>query len=164
MASRQFLAPRLRPRTCAALVLAAAALLPRAAAASGAAFEGTIRVPRTAEAPLGWTAAGCTLRAVSLRNYPSAEDISRARRENPEDKSWVWWDFHVENRSASPCEIRVSVDVYDRAGRIVKSSDRTDTVDEHRMDDDIRVSTRMRTLDIVDSPKAHLRAEIGRKN
>jgi hypothetical protein len=36
-------------------------------------------------------------------------------------------------------------------------------VDAHKVDDEIRVSTRMRTLDIADAPKAHLRATIDAK-
>ncbi len=54
---------------------AAASFALTAAVASGATFEGTIRVPRTGEAALGWSAGGCKVRGVSLRNYPSAEDI-----------------------------------------------------------------------------------------
>ncbi len=151
----------LRP---ASRALGAACIALCAAAASGATFEGTIRVPRTGRAALGWSAGGCTVRGVSLRNYPSAEDIQKARREDPDDKSWVWWDFHVENRGTSKCKINVTVDVYDRNGKIVKSSDKTDTVDDHKMDDNIRVSTRMRTIDIAEAAKAHLRVEIGPKN
>ena len=55
------------------------------------------------------------------------------------------------------------MDVYDKSGKVVKSSDKTDTVDDHKMDDNIRISTRMRTLDIADSPQARIRAEIGPK-
>ena len=143
---------------------AAACFALSAGIASGKTFEGTIRVPRTGEAALGWSAGGCKVRGVSLRNYPSAEDIEKARREDKDDKSWVWWDFHVDNRGSSPCRISVVVDIYDRAGKVVKSSDKTDTVDDHRVDDNIRVSTRMRTIDIADATKAHLRVEIGPKN
>ena len=62
------------------------------------------------------------------------------------------------------CRISIVVDVYDRAGHVVKSSDRSDTVEEHKMDDNVRVSTRMRTIDIADSPHARLKGEIGPKN
>jgi hypothetical protein len=55
------------------------------------------------------------------------------------------------------------VDIFDKDGRAVKSSDRCDTVDPDKLDDNIRVSTRMRTLDIADSPKATIRARIERK-
>lgn len=147
-------------RAVGAVVLGAAVAL-SSRSATAATFEKTIPVPRTGRAALAWTAGRCSVRGVSLRNYPNAEDIRKARHEDPDDKSWVWWDFHVENRGDEKCKIAIVVDVYDRAGKIAKSSDKSDTVDAHKLDDNIRVSTRMRTLDIADSPKAHIRAEIG---
>ena len=126
-------------------------------------FEKSIPVPRSGETRLAWTSAGCTVRGVSLQNYPNSEDIDEARKRKPDDKSWVWWNFHVENRGDSKCRIQLWVDVYDKAGRVAKSSDRSDTVDPGKYDDNIRLSTRMRTIDIADSPKAHIRAEIGPK-
>jgi hypothetical protein len=145
-------------------LLAAAATAALAAPVRAASFEKTIPIPRNGRANLGWAAGGCSVRSVSLRNYPSPEDIRKARREDPNDNSWLWWDFHVENRSSGKCRISIVVDVYDRAGRVVKSSDKSDTVDRDKMDDNIRVSTRMRTIDIADSPRARLRCEIGPKN
>jgi hypothetical protein len=97
---------------------------------------------------------------VSLQNYPKPEDISKARRQDPDDKSWVWWNFHVENRGEGKCRIHLWVDVYNKAGRVAKSSDRSDTVSPGKLDDNIRISTRMRTIDIADSPKAQVRAQI----
>jgi len=125
-------------------------------------FERTIPVPRHSAASLGWSSGGCSVRSVTLRNYPSAEDIHKARSSDPDDTSWVWWDFHVENRGNEKCRISLVVDVYDKSGHVVKSSDKSDTVDDHKLDDNIRVSTRMRTIDIADSPRAHIRAQIGR--
>ena len=51
----------------------------------------------------------------------------------------------------------------DKDGKVLKQSDRSDTVDAHKLDDNIKVSTRMRTIDIADAPKAHLKAEITSK-
>jgi len=126
-------------------------------------FEKSIPLPRSGESRLGWTAGGCSVRSVSLQNYPNAEDIEKARHRERDDKSWLWWNFHVENRGDAKCRIHLWVDVYDKAGNVAKSSDRSDTVDPGKHDDNIRVSTRMRTIDIADSPKAHIRAEIGPK-
>jgi hypothetical protein len=126
-------------------------------------FEKTIPVPRTGVAKLGWTANQCTVESVELRNYPDAEDIEKARGEDPKDSSWVWWEFNVENRGDAKCRIRLWVEVLDKSGKVIKSSDRSGSVDAHQLDDDIRVSTRMRTLDIADAPKARLRATIGPK-
>jgi hypothetical protein len=138
-------------------------LLGAPALATAAAFEKTIPVPRSGEAKLGWTAAGCTVRSVSVQNYPSREDIEKARKQDPGDKSWVWWNFRVENRGGAKCKIQLWVDVYDKSGHVAKSSDRSDTVDAHKLDDHIRLSTRMSTIDIADAPKARVRAEIGPK-
>jgi hypothetical protein len=123
-------------------------------------FEKSLAIPRGGDAKLGWKREGCSVLGVTVRNYPSREDIDTARREKPDDKSWVWWDFHVENRGGGKCRIQLWVDIYDRAGRAVKSSDKSDTVDAGKLDDNIRISTRMRTLDIADSPMATLRAQI----
>ncbi len=128
--------------------------------ATGAEFEKSVPIPRSGRANLGWTSGGCFVRSVSLRNYPGPDDIRKARREDPSDNSWLWWDFHVENRGSGKCRISLTVDVYDRSGRVVKSGDKDDTVDDHKLDDNIRISTRMRTLDIVDSPRARIRAQI----
>jgi hypothetical protein len=146
-----------------ALVAAAAAALAIPAILGAASFEKTIPPPRTGRANLGWASGGCTVRSVGLRNYPNEEDIRKARREEPNDNSWIWWDFHVENRGDAKCKIAIAVEIYDKSGKVVKSSDKTDTVDGHKMDDNIRLSTRMKTLDIVDAPKARIRAEIGPK-
>lgn len=134
-----------------------------AAAAAQQDFEKTIPVPRTGVARLGWTTGRCSVLSVELRNYPDAEDIEKARHSDPNDHSWVWWQFNVENRGDAKCRIRLWVEVLDKNGNVLKSSDRSDTVDAHKLDDDIRLSTRMKTVDIADAPKARLRAQIGSK-
>jgi hypothetical protein len=126
-------------------------------------FEKSISIPHGGDAEIGFARDGCSVLSVTLRNFPSREDIDTARREKPDDKSWVWWDFHVENRGSVKCRIQIWVDIYDKDGRAVKSSDRTDTVDPGKLEDNIRLSTRMRTLDIADAPRATIRAQIGPK-
>jgi hypothetical protein len=123
-------------------------------------FEKSMALPHGGDAKIGWKREGCSVLGVTVRNFPSREDIDTARREKPDDKSWVWWDFHVENRGSAKCKIQLWVDIYDKGGRVVKSSDKSDTVDAGKLDDNIRISTRMRTLDIADSPKVTLRGEI----
>ena len=139
----------------AALLLACASAL---AAADGK-FEKTIALPKNGEAKLNWTHERCTVSSVSLQNYPSSDDVDKARRDR-DDKTWMWWNFHVENRGARKCKIALSVAVYDKSGNVLKASDRSDTVSAGKYDDNIRLSTRMRTMDIVEAPKARLRAEI----
>ena len=139
----------------AALLLACASAL---AAADGK-FEKTIAPPKNGEAKLNWTHDRCTVLSVSLQNYPSSDDVDKAKRDRDE-KTWMWWNFHVENRGDRKCKITLSVEVYDKSGNVLKASDRSDTVSAGKYDDNIRVSTRMRTMDIVEAPRARLRAEI----
>jgi hypothetical protein len=123
-------------------------------------FEKSMPVPHGGDVKIGWNRGGCGVPSLTVRNFPSREDIDTARREKHDDKSWVWWDFHVENRGATKCKIQLWVDIYDKDGRVVKSSDKSDTVDPGKTDDNIRLSARMRTLDIADSPKVTIRAQI----
>jgi hypothetical protein len=126
-------------------------------------FEKSITIPHGGDAKIGFTRDGCSVLSVTLRNFPSSEDIEKARARDPGDKSWVWWDFHVENRGSVECKVSLWVDIYGQDGHIVKSGDRSGSVDARKLDDNIRMSTRMRTLDIADSPKATIRARIGPK-
>jgi hypothetical protein len=142
--------------------MAMAALLAASASTVAAAdgkFEKTIPLPKNGESRLNWTNDRCKVLSVGLQNYPSSDDVDKARRD-PSDKTWMWWNFHVENGSSRKCKIQLWVDVYDKSGNVVKAGDRSDTVSPGKYDDNIRVSTRMRTLDIVEAPKARLRAEI----
>jgi hypothetical protein len=148
----------MRLRTAFLLLLGAAAA---GSAAAQQSFEKTIPIPRTGVARLNWTSDRCSVVSLELRNYPDEEDIEKARHSDPNDHSWVWWEFNVENRGDRKCKIRLWVEVLDKSGKVLKASDRSDTVDAHKDDDDIRVSTRMKTIDIADGPKAHIRAEIG---
>lgn len=141
------------------LLLAILAGPPAASAADGS-FEKTISVPRRSDARLGWTYQGCSIDSLTLRNYPDEEDIAEARSKDPGDKSWLWWEFNVGNKSDRKCQINLSLEILDNKGNVVKSSDRSGSVDAGESDDDIRVSTLMKTLDIADAPKVRIRAVI----
>lgn len=134
-----------------------------ALSAADGTFEKTVPIPRRGDLPLGWTHQGCSVKSLTLRNYPDRDDIEDALRKDPGDKSWLWWEFNVANRGARECRISLSVEVFDRRGAVVKSSDRRGTVSPGELNDDIRVSTLMKTLDIADSPKVRLRATIAPK-
>jgi hypothetical protein len=138
-----------------AVLLLAAAFL---SAADGR-FEKTIPFPRGGNAVLDWTYEKCTIRTVQVRNMPDRDDIEKARRSDPDDKSWLWWEFSVANRGPSKCKVKLWVEVLDKSGQVVKSGDRSGSVDPQETDD-IRLSTRMRTLDAADAPKVRVRAEI----
>lgn len=140
-------------------------LLGTVAPAAGAdgVFEKTIPVPRESDARLDWEYRGCSVRSLTLRNYPNSEDIEEARRKDPGDKSWLWWEFNVANRAEQKCRIALSIEILDGKGRVLKASDRSDSVSPGELDDDIRVSTLMKTLDIVDAPRVRLRGQISFK-
>jgi hypothetical protein len=142
--------------------LAAAALLSLAAAsrAQDGRFDKTIPFPRHGDAVLDFTYQKCTVRAVQVRNFPDADDIEKARTKDHDDHSWLWWEFHVDNRGARDCKVHLWVEVLDKNGKVLKDGDRSGTVDAGQIDDAIRLSTRMRTLDAADSPKVRVRAEI----
>ncbi|MCA1609586.1 MAG: hypothetical protein LC780_01670, partial [Acidobacteria bacterium] len=116
-----------RPLPLSGAALLAAAFSALAAPAVAADFKKTIPIPRAGRANLGWSAGNCSVRSVSLRNYPNADDLRKSRHEDPSDSSWIWWDFHVENRGSGKCHIALIVDIYDRSGKIVKSGDKSDT-------------------------------------
>jgi hypothetical protein len=129
--------------------------------AAGGSFEKTIAVPRRSDAKLGWAHQGCEVESLTLRNYPDEEDIAEARSKDPGDKSWLWWEFNVSNRGDRKCRIRLALEILDKNGRVVKSGDRSGSVSPGELDDDIRLSTLMKTLDIADAPKVRIRATIG---
>lgn len=147
-------------KTVAAILLFAAAL---PLAAADRSFEKTIPIPRNRDADLGWTHEGCSVESLTLRNLPDEDEIEEAREKDPKDKSWLWWEFNVSNRGDEKCRIRLALEVLDSKGAVIKSSDRTDTVKPGELDDDIRVSTLMKTLDVAEAAKVRIRAEVGFK-
>ncbi|HEY6066609.1 MAG TPA: hypothetical protein VIY96_10650, partial [Thermoanaerobaculia bacterium] len=111
--------------------------------AADGSFEKSIPVPRRGDARLGWTHQGCSVESLTLRNYPDEGDIAEARSKDPGDKTWLWWEFNVANRGDRKCQIKLWLDVLDKKGNVVKSSDRSGSVDAGETDDDIRVSMLM---------------------
>lgn len=142
------------------LVLAILLLLPRSVPAEDGRFEKTIPFPRGTDVKLDWTNQKVTISSVECRNYPDRDDIEKARDKEHDDKSWLWWEFHVDNRGSSDAKVRFWVEILDAKGEVVKASDRSGSIDAGKIDDSFRVSTRLRTLDIADAPKVRIRAEI----
>jgi hypothetical protein len=139
-----------------------AALLLAAANLSGQSskFDKTIAFPRPGPTDLNFTLETCTIREVEIKNYPSREDIEDARKKDPDDHSLLLWRFHVDNRGARECKVRVWVDILDKDGHVVQSGDRSGNVDAGKVDDDITIPMRMRTLDAADAHKVRIRGEI----
>ncbi|HTR03595.1 MAG TPA: hypothetical protein VMN82_10405 [Thermoanaerobaculia bacterium] len=129
-------------------------------AAQDGRFDKTIPFPRTREATLNWTFEKVTIRSLEVRNYPNDEDIEKARTKDPKDHSWLWWEFRVDNRGPKDYKARFWIDVLGKDGKVLKSDDRSATVDAGKIDDSIRVSGRLLTLEAADAPKVRVRAEI----
>jgi hypothetical protein len=141
-------------------LMAAVLLIARAVPAEDGRFEKTLPFPRGTEAKLDWTYDKVTIRSVEVRNYPDREDIEKARDKDHDDHSWLWWEFHADNRGSREAKVKLWVEILDAKGNVVKASDRSGSVDAGKIDDSIRVSTRLRTLDIADAPKVRIKAEI----
>jgi hypothetical protein len=138
----------------------AAILLASSALAENGRFEKTIAFPRGTNATLDFNYQKVTVREVQCRNYPDREDVEKAKTKDHDDHSWLWWEFHVDNRGPTEAKVHLWVEILDAKGNVVKASDRSGSVDAGQVDDSIRVSTRLRTIDIADSPKVRIKAEI----
>lgn len=135
-------------------VLAAAVLL-----AEEGKFDKTIAFPRGGDVKLDWAYQKCTIEGVKVVNYPSAFDIEKARREDPNDHSTIQWEFRIDNRSSTKFDVKLSVEILDASGQVVKAGDKSPTVSAHSADN-VRISTKVRTVEAADSPKVRLRADI----
>jgi len=148
----------MKGRVPAAVALAFA--VAAAARAEDGRFDKTINFPRNGDAKLDWKYEKVTIRSVECRNYPNEEDIEKARSKDPKDHSWLWWEFRVDNRGPKSYKVRFWVDVLDKDGKVLKSDDRSASIDPDKIDDSIRVSGRLLTLQAADAPKVRVRAEI----
>ena len=137
------------------LIVASAAVL----AAEDNKFDKTISFPRGGEVPLDWSFQKCTIKSVKVHDYPADFEVDKARREDPNDKSNIGWEFFIDNRSSQKYEVHVSVEVLDKSGQVIKAGDKNPTVSAHEAES-AKVSTRMRTVEAADAPKVRLRAEI----
>jgi len=142
---------------CAAL--AAAFVRPAAVRAENPKFDKTIAFPRGGEVKLDWAYQKLVIQSVRVLDYPADYEVDKARREKPNDKSGIDWEFLIDNRSSTKYEVHLSVEVLDKSGQVIASNDRSPSVSAHSADH-VKVSTRMRTVEAADAPKVRLRAEI----
>ena len=141
--------------------LAAAAVLAGAAAAFAESnkFDKTIAFPRGGEVRLDWGYDKLVIQSVKVLDYPADYEVDKARREKPNDKSGIGWEFFIDNRSSQKFEVHLSVEVLDKSGQVIASNDRSPSVSAHSADR-VKVSTRLRTVEAADAPKVRLRAEV----
>ena len=139
--------------------LAAAFVCPAAFAADTNKFDKTIAFPRGGEVKLDWGYQKLVIQSVRVLDYPADYEVDKARREKPNDKSGIEWEFLIDNRSSNKYEVHLSVEVLDKSGQVIASNDRSPSVSAHSADH-VKVSTRMRTVEAADAPKVRLRAEV----
>jgi len=139
--------------------LAAAFVCPAAFAADNNKFDKTISFPRGGEVKLDWAYQKLVIQSVRVLDYPADYEVDKARREKPNDKSGIEWEFLIDNRSSNKYEVHLSVEVLDKSGQVIASNDRSPSVSAHSADH-VKVSTRMRTVEAADAPKVRLRAEV----
>src|SRR5262245_15017623 len=113
-----------RRMLAAALVLAASPL-----AAEEGVVEKVIPFPRRGPEKVDLVYKKCTIQTLEARNYPDQEDIEKARANNPKDHSWIWWQLELDNRGPEKFKVKLYVEVLDKSGKVVTSSDRSVTLD-----------------------------------
>ncbi len=148
-----------RLRVLSGAAVAALLLCGTASAADTNKFDKTISFPRGGEVKLDWTYDKLVIQTVRVLDYPADYEVDKARREKPNDKSSIGWEFLVDNRSSNKNEVYHSVEVLDKSGQVIASNDRSPNVSAHSADR-VKVSTRLRTVEAADAPKVRLRAEI----
>jgi hypothetical protein len=146
----------MRIKLAIAAVLAAVASL---ALAEEGRFDKTIAFPRGGEVKLDWSYQKCTIENLRVLDYPSAFDIEKARRENPNDHTTIHWEFRIDNRSSNKYDVKLSVEILDSGGQVVKAGERSPTVSAHSAET-AKISTRVRTVEAADSPRVRIRADI----
>ena len=143
----------LRRTLAAAALLGASVLL-----AEEGVLEKTIAFPRDRYGELNLVYKKCTIRYIEPKNFPDHEDIEKARANDPKDTSWLWWQLDLENKGPENFKIKLAVEVLDKDGKIIKSSDRIVTIAGFE-DESYRLWMRMLTLDAADAPKVRVRAQ-----
>jgi hypothetical protein len=100
--------------------------------------------------------------SLEIQHYPDSDDVEKAKTKDLNDTHLTFWNFSVENRDLDhKAKMRISIEVVGKDGEIVGKGDKGDTVSAGKLDDNIRVWVKMKTLDIVSarSAKLHLSVE-----
>ncbi|HET7451330.1 MAG TPA: hypothetical protein VFL12_01190 [Thermoanaerobaculia bacterium] len=143
-------------------VLVAAAVLGAAAALGAAETEKTIPMPKREQVvKINFAADKAKIDTLEIQHFPDEEDVEKAKTKDLNDTHLTFWHFTVENHdTARKAKMRIAVEVIGKDGSIVGKGDKSDTVDAGKLDDNIRVWVRMKTLDIVSARSAKLHLSI----
>jgi len=169
-------APEFRPRILAllplvctaalalAMAMALAMALPVRAADPGArkTFEKTLPFTPDRDIAVGIRTGEVTIESARIRNWPSADDFEKARRD-PSDKSTAVVEFTYTNRDRDSdwkCLYLVTVP---GTGALLGENDRTATLDRGKVHDTNKIFVKMRTADFKVARTFKVRFEIWRK-
>jgi len=102
--------------------------------------------------------------SLEIQHYPDSDDVEKARTKDLKDTHLTFWNFSVENRDLDhKAKMRISIEVVGKDGEIVGKGDKSDTVSPGKLDDNIRVWVKMKTLDIVSAKSAKLHLSVEEK-
>jgi hypothetical protein len=137
--------PRTLTQLLAASLLAIAAFVQPLAAAEEAT---TIPFPRNGgPVPVNLSNGPMVIRSVTLKNRPSAREVRRALRRDPDDTKTLRWVFAVSNAGRRDWRARIRVEVVAADGRLLARDSRADEVDARKWHDHISVWTKIRTTE-----------------
>ena len=120
-------------------------------------IEKTIAVPgRDEDVKIGLAAEGAKVVSVRIQNYPDTDQVAKAKKEDPDDKSFVFWNFSVSNPTSHPIKLKIDVTLMGKDGKSAGRSDRSDTIDAGKTDDNIRVMMHSKVLDLVNAKNVKL--------
>ena len=122
----------------------------------------TIPMPKEdQDVKINFSAEKAKIVSVRIQHYPDADDVEKARTKDLNDKHLTFWNFSVENKDLSKkAKMKMSIQVIGKDGSVVGTGDKSDTVAPGKLDDNIRVWVRMKTLDIVSAKSAKLHLSI----
>jgi hypothetical protein len=143
-------------------ILIAAAILSAAAALGAAETEKTIPMPKRDQVVhINFGEGKAKITTLEIQHYPDSDDVEKAKTKDLNDTHLTFWHFSVENRDLEhKAKMRIAVEVVGKDGSVVGKGDKSDTVAPGKLDDDIRVWVKMRTLDIVGAKSATLHLSV----
>jgi len=146
-------------------LIAAVAVIALALPVGAAETDRTIPMPkRDQSVKINFSSGKARIVSLEIQHYPDSDDVEKAKTKDLNDKHLTFWNFSVENRDLSrKVKIRAAIEVMGKDGELVGKGDKSDTVAPGKLDDNIRVWVRMRTLDIVSAKSAKLHLSIEEK-
>ncbi|MGH9442540.1 MAG: hypothetical protein ACRD16_09715 [Thermoanaerobaculia bacterium] len=139
-----------------AVAVSLASLLPAAET------DRTIAMPkRDQDVKINFASSKAKIVSLRIQHYPDADDVEKARTKDLNDTHLTFWNFSVENRNLNDkAHMKIAIEVIGKDGSVVGKGDKSDSVSAGKLDDNIRVWVKMKTLDVVSAKSARLHLSI----